>query len=327
MPAARVEGATVETVEGARRGTGFRASATAFLRHGAAQCGICTPGMLMAATALLRAATAPTPRRCRRRWAACSAAAPATRKIIDAVVRRGQDRPARPTPRRGGVGARVERLDGSAKVDGTEAFGADRWSRGPLVVRLSARRTPRGLRLRRPRGWRHGAAGGGGGADGGGHSRANRFGVIPAFADQPVLAETAARFRGEAVALVVGERRRSRRSTSRDFPWSGRPCPPARRPQAALDPGAPLLHAGRPGNLLVEGVVRRGDADAALAPRRHVVAGRFETAHVEHAYIEPEAGFAAALDGERSIEACTQAPVMDRDETAAILGLPPSGCG
>ena len=33
----------------------------------------------------------------------------------------------------------------------------------------------------------------------------NRFGVIAPFADQPALAEDVARFRGEAVALVVGE--------------------------------------------------------------------------------------------------------------------------
>ncbi len=33
----------------------------------------------------------------------------------------------------------------------------------------------------------------------------NRYGVIPRFADQPVFAEVEARFRGEAVAAVVGE--------------------------------------------------------------------------------------------------------------------------
>src|SRR5208337_2724482 len=33
----------------------------------------------------------------------------------------------------------------------------------------------------------------------------NCYGVIPRFADQPVFAESEARFRGEAVAAVVGE--------------------------------------------------------------------------------------------------------------------------
>ncbi|MEZ5797117.1 MAG: 2Fe-2S iron-sulfur cluster-binding protein [Paracoccaceae bacterium] len=51
VPAARVEGAEVQTVEAETPElTRLRA---AFLRHGAAQCGICTPGMLMAAAELL----------------------------------------------------------------------------------------------------------------------------------------------------------------------------------------------------------------------------------------------------------------------------------
>jgi CO/xanthine dehydrogenase Mo-binding subunit len=46
------------------------------------------------------------------------------------------------------------------------------------------------------------------------------------------------------------------------------------------------------------------------------------TAFVEHAYIEPEAG-SAWMDGDTLvIRACTQAPGMDREDTAAILGLP-----
>jgi CO/xanthine dehydrogenase Mo-binding subunit len=54
-----------------------------------------------------------------------------------------------------------------------------------------------------------------------------------------------------------------------------------------------------------------------------VVSGSITTAFVEHAYIEPEAG-AAWMEGDTLvIRACTQAPVMDRDETAAILGLSP----
>jgi CO/xanthine dehydrogenase Mo-binding subunit len=47
-----------------------------------------------------------------------------------------------------------------------------------------------------------------------------------------------------------------------------------------------------------------------------------ETAYVEHAPIEPEAG-AAWMEGDvLVISACTQAPVMDQEDTAKILGLP-----
>src|SRR5580700_4221713 len=57
----QVEGREVVTVEGLSRYSlhSERLNA-AFLRHGAAQCGICTPGMLVAATALLESNPSPT---------------------------------------------------------------------------------------------------------------------------------------------------------------------------------------------------------------------------------------------------------------------------
>src|SRR5690606_34283370 len=101
------------------------------------------------------------------------------------------------------------------------------------------------------------------------------------------------------------------------------PSPARAGPAPAGAEGAPPLPPGRPGNLLIEGRVRRGDAAAALAASAHVVEGDFTTAFVEHAYIEPEAGAAWLEGGTLVIRACTQAPGMDREETAAILGLPP----
>jgi aldehyde oxidoreductase len=67
----------------------------------------------------------------------------------------------------------------------------------------------------------------------------------------------------------------------------------------------------------------RGDADAAIAASHVTVSGVIETAYVEHAYIEPEAGH-AFMDGDTLvIKACTQSPMMDRDDTAIVLGLEP----
>ncbi|TGP66599.1 hypothetical protein, partial [Mesorhizobium sp. M2D.F.Ca.ET.224.01.1.1] len=48
----------------------------------------------------------------------------------------------------------------------------------------------------------------------------NCFGVIGPFADQPALAEGSARFRGEAVALVAGEREAILDLDLTDFPVS-----------------------------------------------------------------------------------------------------------
>ncbi|MFL5181003.1 MAG: (2Fe-2S)-binding protein [Microvirga sp.] len=61
VPAAQAHGAKVDTVEGPGPGGATERLRRAFLDHGAAQCGICTPGMLMAATDLL--AREPSPSR------------------------------------------------------------------------------------------------------------------------------------------------------------------------------------------------------------------------------------------------------------------------
>jgi len=54
MLAVQVDGASVETVEGLAQDGELNALQQAFSDHHALQCGYCTPGMLMSATALLR---------------------------------------------------------------------------------------------------------------------------------------------------------------------------------------------------------------------------------------------------------------------------------
>src|SRR5690606_1911141 len=83
------------------------------------------------------------------------------------------------------------------------------------------------------------------------------------------------------------------------------------------------LHEGRENNVMLQGVVERGEPEAALAGAAVTVSGALETSYVEHAYIEPEAGY-AFMDGDvLVIKACTQSPIMDRDDTAMVLGLAP----
>lgn len=53
MPAPDLDGRTVRTVEGLWEGDGLSKVQDAFVRHGAVQCGFCTPGMVMQATHLL----------------------------------------------------------------------------------------------------------------------------------------------------------------------------------------------------------------------------------------------------------------------------------
>ena len=58
--AVQANGATIETVEGLSDGDELNALQQSFSDHHALQCGYCTPGMLMSATALLRVHPSPT---------------------------------------------------------------------------------------------------------------------------------------------------------------------------------------------------------------------------------------------------------------------------
>ncbi|MCA1755355.1 MAG: (2Fe-2S)-binding protein, partial [Spirochaeta sp.] len=64
-PVAKLEGSTIETVESLSRGGQLHALQEAFVAEGAVQCGFCTPGMLMAAKALLLQNSQPTHREIR----------------------------------------------------------------------------------------------------------------------------------------------------------------------------------------------------------------------------------------------------------------------
>ncbi|WP_163270806.1 molybdopterin-dependent oxidoreductase [Chelativorans alearense] len=323
-PAASVEGARVRTVEGLANGT-LSALQQSFLRHGAAQCGICTPGLLVTATALLEKNPAPSEIEVQDALGGVLCRCTGYRKIVRAVTNANG-----PTaldtaliPARAAVGASPIRLDGERKVTGAEIFGADERPEDALSV----------LVVRSPH-WHAAFEIGDTNAFLGAHPGIlavftaadipgrNRFGVIPPFADQPALAENRVRFRGEAVALIAGERAAIEDLDLADFPIAWKELPHALSPEEAKT-SFPPLHEGRDGNLLTQGYVECGDPEAALASAHATVGGAIETSYVEHAYIEPEAGYATMEGDTLVVKACTQAPYMDRDDTAAVLGLPP----
>ena len=60
VPVAQADGATICTVEGLGTPDALHPIQQSFLQHGGAQCGICTPGMMMAAAHLLEREAHPT---------------------------------------------------------------------------------------------------------------------------------------------------------------------------------------------------------------------------------------------------------------------------
>ncbi|MCI0404228.1 MAG: (2Fe-2S)-binding protein [Acidobacteria bacterium] len=60
IPALQAHGAEITTIEGVATDRQLHAIQQAFIETGGAQCGICTPGMIVAAVDLLRRVPAPT---------------------------------------------------------------------------------------------------------------------------------------------------------------------------------------------------------------------------------------------------------------------------
>jgi CO/xanthine dehydrogenase Mo-binding subunit/aerobic-type carbon monoxide dehydrogenase small subunit (CoxS/CutS family) len=337
VPLGQLDGRDVRTVEGLADGDALRGVQRAFISTGAAQCGICTPGMLMAADALLDDVAAPTEPEVMDALGGVLCRCTGYRKIIEAV--RSADAPLTGEPVApavgASVGARVGRVDGARQVSGATIFGADDVPADTLTLR--AVRSPHAharfrigdlapLYAAHPGLVRVLVA-----ADVPGH---NRYGIYPDGKDQPVLADGYVRQLGEAVAALVGDARTVATIRDDELPVVWTPLPPLLDPDLAAAPGAVLLHDASPGNILTAGRVARGDVDAALADSAVVATGTVRTSHVEHAYIEPEAGWARRIGDRIAVFASTQTPYMDRDEIALVMGLAhedvqviPSACG
>jgi len=327
----QVEGCEVTTIEGLAHRTSPGAQLQQlFLLHGAAQCGACTPGMLLAATALLEKNSTPCDKEVMDAIGGVLCRCTGYQKIIAAILDAGEkgmvqtscaNQARIPSEAGAAVGARSVRLDGKRKVDGSEIFGADETPAGSLAVR--AIRSP----YHRAR-FQFGDLG----AFVRDHPGVeaiftakdvpgrNCYGVISSFADQPVFAEHEVRYRGEAVAAMVGEAATVEALDAADFPVRWDELAPLTKIDDALA-SARLIHEGRSENVLVRGRVVRGDVDEALNAAYMVAEGEYDTGFVEHAYIEPEAGFARRVGDQIEIQACTQSPYMDRADIAAILGI------
>jgi CO/xanthine dehydrogenase Mo-binding subunit/aerobic-type carbon monoxide dehydrogenase small subunit (CoxS/CutS family) len=323
VPVGRLTGRHVETLEGLDATGEADRLQRSFLHHGAAQCGICTPGMLVAACALLRDDPTPTAQRVQEALGGVLCRCTGYRKIIDAVVGAPSfEEIDLPPPVGKAVGHRLPRVDGDIKLRGRDVFGADETPDGALLVRVVRSPFHRGRftfgDLEAYVAEAPGVEAVFTAADVPGR---NRFGVIPALADQPVFAVAVTRFRGEAVAMVVGEYEAVAALDLADVPVVWEELPALMGVEAARAEGAPRVHADREGNVLIRGNVRRGDVVAAFEAADVVVEAAYETSFVEHAYIEPEAGFAERIGDRVEVQVTTQSPHMDREELEAILGL------
>lgn len=136
---------------------------------------------------------------------------------------------------------------------------------------------------------------------------------------QPVLAGDRVRYVGEPVAIVAAADAETADEAAELVDVSYEELPGVFDPEDALADGAPLVH--EEGNVLVSWHINRGDASSAMAAADVVVEGEYRSQHVEHAYLEPEAGVAWIENGVVTLRVSTQV-IEHAAEVAQILGLP-----
>ena len=87
VPVAQANGSNITTIEGVAQGDQLHAVQQAFIDHGGAQCGICTPGMVLAAVDLLNRNPEPSEAEIRTSLAGNLCRCTGYMKIFESVVR------------------------------------------------------------------------------------------------------------------------------------------------------------------------------------------------------------------------------------------------
>ncbi|MBI2370498.1 MAG: molybdopterin-dependent oxidoreductase [Deltaproteobacteria bacterium] len=342
-PLAQVAGKRVTTIEGLGSPDALHPLQAAFVDAGAVQCGFCTPGMILAAKALLDQKSEPTraevAHAMRKHLCRCTGYV----KIVDAVLLgaaalRGEEiggglaaravgpapgpRPAAvegPVSVTTAVGRPVRSRDGVLRATGRHRFGGDLRRAGMLHAKILRSPHPHaeilGIDVSAARAL-PGVFAVLTAADIPGKNSAGFMGE-----DQPVLCADKVRYVGDPVAVVAATSEAVAEQALARIRVEYRPLEPLFNPFDALRPGAPRIHSG--GNLFATRGLVRGNPAQGFREADVIVEQCYTTPYQEHAYLEPEAGL-AYLDeeGRLTIATGTQNPHDDQRVVAALLGLP-----
>ncbi len=290
---ASLEGADVITIEGLGTPENPHLIQEAFALSGAVQCGFCTPGMIMAAKALLEQNPDPDTDAIKKALAHNLCRCTGYKKIIEAVqlagrFLRGEISPddVRPAPDGRVVGVSHPRPNALLLATGSALFTADIPKEG--VLELAAVRSPMSHAIIKS-------------ID---VSMAEKVpGVVAVMTakdvkgtnrlkeDQPVICDKKVRVMGDCVAAVIAETREIALAAAEAVKVEYVPLPVLRSPEEALVEGCCRIHEKIP-NLCFSQPQIKGDAKTALANSHTVVEQAFSTQCIHQSPLEPEASLA-----------------------------------
>jgi CO/xanthine dehydrogenase Mo-binding subunit/aerobic-type carbon monoxide dehydrogenase small subunit (CoxS/CutS family) len=330
VPVAKAKGARIETVEGLARSGELTVLQKAFHKTGASQCGYCIPGMVMAATAAIRANPLVSDDEIKERLGGNICRCTGYAKIFEAVeLARDVMNGSRPAialledevEEGQFIGANVRRLDAPSKVTGALRYAGDTVMPGMLHVAV----------LRSPHAHARivsidtSAAEAVAGVEGVVTAKdvpgVDGFGVF--VHDQPVMAREKVRYVGEAVAAVAAEDELCAKRAAALIKVVYNTLPAVFDPDEAMKPGAPVVHDYAPDNVTKHIPIRKGDVEKAFAACDLLIENDYETQQVEHAYLEPEAGLAwVDHDGVVTVLSPSQNITHHRHMLARIIAKP-----
>jgi CO/xanthine dehydrogenase Mo-binding subunit/aerobic-type carbon monoxide dehydrogenase small subunit (CoxS/CutS family) len=151
--------------------------------------------------------------------------------------------------------------------------------------------------------------------------------------DDTLVLDDVARFVGQRIAAVLADSEAAAEAGCRALRVTYEVLPAVFDPEAAMRPGAPLVHGDKPPDARIRDPGRNlvaaldqttGDPDAALAAAEHVHEATYVSQRVQHAALETH-GAIGWLDeaGCLILRGSTQVPFLTRRALCDLFGLPP----
>ncbi len=332
--AAEMEGRAITTVEGLAHAGELTPLQKAFVHEGAIQCGYCTPGMVLSATALLEQNPNPSVDEIKEALAGNLCRCTGYSGILRAVQRCDDYRPggkwADKKPAECGpgkskhesVGISIPRVDAADKVTGRAIYTADITLPDMLHGRILGSSVAHG-NIKRIDTSRAEAFDGVIAVITGKDVPDIMYGVSPARYDEYVLAKERVRHVGDEVAAVVAidEPTADRALALIDVEYDELPA--VFDPVAAIAPDAPQLHERYKNNVNTHVHQVFGDVEGAFSRCHHVREETFTGNHVYQSPLEPHASIAKwEHDGTLVLYSSTQVPHYVQYMMAHVLRIP-----